>query len=371
MPMPFPRWNTLEVPLENGWQCTLVPGGQYRDAVWSQQASGIKPYPLRKPRWGWPDGRDGTLSSRQSSTRTPRCWRDDRERKRWERDELERQRDEDRGDFYRYFRPKDDLRTITGRRGLQTVQEYLSDILDFAHWNLPQTNDDVRRVLCDVVRGGRLVPYMDREWTQRPRVFRLTPAPQSWQSASASGGGNANRPLTWDQWVSFKAAQEGKTAGAGSVLSTAFDAPSQVAKAARGLTQAVSSAASTSGEGGGAGLLGFVKTAAGALASGDDVSDSGTTEGESTSLSDSQPFDYQPDSSSDDTQQFAARGVRLTGSEPGGYRTNPNGVDVDYFDSNGNLCAQYHASHGEPHGHNFSDGKRDNAHLPMSPINCE
>lgn len=61
----------------------------------------------------------------------------------------------------------------------------------------------------------------------------------------------------------------------------------------------------------------------------------------------------------------------MTGNEPGGYLVNPNGLDVDYFDSDGNLCAQYHASHGEPHGHNFFDGKRDNAHLPMSPINCE
>ncbi len=24
-------WNTLDVPLENGWQCTLVPGPQYYD----------------------------------------------------------------------------------------------------------------------------------------------------------------------------------------------------------------------------------------------------------------------------------------------------------------------------------------------------
>ncbi|WP_199272230.1 hypothetical protein [Paraburkholderia acidiphila] len=303
--------------------------------------------------------------------RTPRVWRDEHERKRWERDELERQRDEDRGDFYRYFKPKDDLRTITGQRGLQTIQEYLSDILDFTHWNLPQTNADVRRVLCDVVRSGRLVPYMDREWTQRPRVFRLTPAPQFRQSASASGGGNANRPLTWDEWLAFKAAQEGKVAGAGSALSTAFDVPSQVAKAATGLTQAVSGAASSSEGDGGAGLLGFVASAAGALVGGDDDSDSRAVQGEQTSLGDSQPFDYQPDRSIDDTQQFAARGVHLTGNEPGGYRVNPNGVDVDYFDSNGNLCAQYHASHGEPHGHNFFDGKRDNAHVPMSPINCE
>ncbi|QGZ57005.1 hypothetical protein [Paraburkholderia acidiphila] len=259
--------------------------------------------------------------------RTPRVWRDDRERKRWERDELERQRDEDRSDFYRYFRPKDDLRTITGQRGLQTIQEYLSDILDFAHWNLPQTNDDVRRVLCDVVRSGRLVPYMDREWTQRPRVFRLTPAPQFWQSASASGGGNTNRPLTWDQWVAFKAAQEGKAAGAGSVLSTAFDAPSQVARVATGLAQAPGGAASSSEADGGTGLFGVVALAAATLLGvGEGNSDDNDTESDDggafdddllnanpganlTPLGDAQPFAYQPDYLSDDVTQVAARGV--------------------------------------------------------------
>ncbi|QGZ58471.1 hypothetical protein [Paraburkholderia acidiphila] len=255
--------------------------------------------------------------------RTPRVWRDEHERKRWERGELERQRDEDRGDFYRYFRPKDDLRTITGQRGLQTIHEYLADILDFVHWNLPTTNDDVRRVLCDVVRSGRLVPYMDREWTRRPRVFRLTPAPQFRQSASASGGGNANRPLTWDEWVAFKAAQEGKVAGAGSALPTAFDVPSQVAKAATGLTQAVSGAASSSEGDGGAGLLGFVASAAGALfVSGDsdsDGNDAGSDVGgtfdndlfsadsstDSTPLSDAQPFGYQPQQLNGDVAELA------------------------------------------------------------------
>ncbi|QGZ59359.1 hypothetical protein [Paraburkholderia acidiphila] len=243
--------------------------------------------------------------------RTPRFWSDEHERKRWEHDELERQRDEDRGDFYRYFKPKDDLRTITGQRGLQTIQEYLSDILDFAHWNLPQTNDDVRRVLCDVVRSGRLVPYMDREWTQRPRVFRLTPAPQFRQSASASGGGNANRPLTWDEWLAFKAAQEGKVAGAGSALPTAFDVPSQVAKAAPGLMQGVGSAASTSEGDGGAGFLGFVESAAGALLGGggnesdevDNVSDV------STPLSGAPSFDYGANFSAINITDLAASGV--------------------------------------------------------------
>lgn len=90
-----------------------------------------------------------------------------------------------------------------------------------------------------------------------------------------------------------------------------------------------------------------------------------------TALSDARPFEYVPEDFSDDTLEIAARGVSMTGNEPGGFRVNANGLDVDYFDSAGKLCAQYHASHGEPHGHNFFEGKRDNAHLPMSSINCE
>jgi RHS repeat-associated protein len=63
-----------------------------------------------------------------------------------------------------------------------------------------------------------------------------------------------------------------------------------------------------------------------------------------------------------------ARGVPLAGNEPGGFRLNPNGLDVDYFDGAGNLCAQYHESHGTAHGHNFGPSGRDNTHIPMSPI---
>ncbi|MFM2463460.1 hypothetical protein SCB29_15410 [Paraburkholderia sp. SIMBA_055] len=88
-------------------------------------------------------------------------------------------------------------------------------------------------------------------------------------------------------------------------------------------------------------------------------------------LGDAQPFDYQPDILDGDEEEVAARGVRMTGNEPGGFAINPNGQDVDYFDSDGNLSAQYHGSHGDPHGHNFSDGVRDNSHLPMSPINFD
>ncbi|SIT47212.1 conserved hypothetical protein [Paraburkholderia piptadeniae] len=97
----------------------------------------------------------------------------------------------------------------------------------------------------------------------------------------------------------------------------------------------------------------------------------GFTDTATIDLADAQPFVYVPDEVSGNIDDLAARGVGMTGNEPGGYLVNPNGLDVDYFDSEGNLCAQFHASHGEPHGHNFFNGKRDNTHPPMSPINCE
>ncbi|WP_250473991.1 hypothetical protein [Caballeronia sp. GAFFF1] len=89
------------------------------------------------------------------------------------------------------------------------------------------------------------------------------------------------------------------------------------------------------------------------------------------SFGDAEPFDYEAENASDDDSfEVAARGVGLTGNEPGGFRINANGLDVDYFDGDGNLCAQYHESHGDAHGHNFDGAVRDNAHLPMSPINA-
>lgn len=42
-------------------------------------------------------------------------------------------------------------------------------------------------------------------------------------------------------------------------------------------------------------------------------------------LSDAQPFEYMPDALSDDVTELAARSVRMTGNEPGGFAINPNG----------------------------------------------
>lgn len=273
--MPFSQWNTLEVPLQNGWQCTLVPASQYRLAVWVARGSFFDPYPLREPRWGWPDDRDRPWG--HAAGRTREAWRDDHERERWERDELERQRDEDRRDFHRNFRPDDDLRTITGRRNLETVRAFLSEIMVFAHWDEPETNEDIRRVLCDLVRNGQLVPYMKREWRQRPRVFRRPPAAERWPSG---GGGFSPKPevISYSDFVALQRAN----GELGKVASSA------------GLTAVVDS------------LRDF-----GAAASGGAVEASSLVDGalgDSTPFGGAQSFEY-AQSALGDAQQLAVRGL--------------------------------------------------------------
>jgi hypothetical protein len=121
-----------------------------------------------------------------------------------------------------------------------------------------------------------------------------------------------------------------------------------------------------------AALGGMMASGAGA---GDDRDDMGgglakSLTDDSTPLGEAGPFEYVTGDVSGDVEEVAARGVSLSGNEPGGFRLNPNGLDVDYFDGDGNLCAQYHETHGAAHGHNFDGGVRDNSHLPMSPIGC-
>jgi hypothetical protein len=91
---------------------------------------------------------------------------------------------------------------------------------------------------------------------------------------------------------------------------------------------------------GGADWLGVVGEMTGALlvgGSGDsiDAGDGAAAFNDSTPLGDAQPFDYQSDMPDGDAEQLAARGVRMTGNEPGSFSINPKGQDVDYFDSGG------------------------------------
>jgi hypothetical protein len=316
----MPPWNTLSVPLKNGWQCTLVPANDYRS----------------------PTG----------------------ERKAFMRSEEREQLERDRNDFDWHFRPDGDLRTLSGNAALRTFQSFLREILNVAHWNLPADSAGVQRMLREAVANGRLVPIINREPYWQGPVSRPTPAPLRWP-VSGGGFGDAGQ-----KWTAFAAAGSRLLSFNGEpILSGPFDPGAQEAAltAARRAIVANREDINLLSE-----LRGVVDAmsgmTAGAEAGGQDMA--GHSAGARVLFNDAQAFEYAPDTPDGDREEVSARGVGLTGNEPGGYRINPNGLDVDYFDSKGNLCAQYHESHGEAHGHNFADRKRDNAHVPMSPINC-
>lgn len=143
-------WNTLDVPLETGWQCTLIPGPQYYDLT-----SWGRGYRNMSARQLYPNaGRDSFSSSWDAR---PLSEVDKGEL--WEKDRL-RQLADDTAAFVRHFHPNWDLRTITGEKALRDVQAFVRDSLNLAHWNLPSDNAAVKKLLTDAVASGRLVPVV-------------------------------------------------------------------------------------------------------------------------------------------------------------------------------------------------------------------
>ncbi|CAD6528038.1 hypothetical protein LMG27952_02125 [Paraburkholderia hiiakae] len=122
-------WNTLAVPLETGWQCTLIPGPKYYDLTsWGRgygnmSARALYPNAGRDKSWSWDER---SLSEVNKSEL-------------WEKDRI-RQLADDRAAFARHFRPNWDLRSITGAKALRDVQAFVRDSLNLAHWNLPTDN---------------------------------------------------------------------------------------------------------------------------------------------------------------------------------------------------------------------------------------
>ncbi|WP_236674276.1 hypothetical protein [Paraburkholderia hospita] len=355
------QWNTLDVPLENGWKCTLHPAWQYR-----RLSRELRRSPSLGGRDSWT--RDGSSSFRIDAGGEAE-------------EEARKQRERDKRDFDLYFRPCSDLRTATGNRELDVVRSFLRDLLDVAHWNLPIDNKGIEKALREAVATGRLVPIINREWRALPRVMRPDCAPERWSSngsgfSSAGGFGRG-------KWAAFENAGPGPLVLNGEpVLRGPYDPATREAQLKAAWAE-LASGASRSVDG--LDLLGAARAITGGMfAAGNDEDavptfakdisaqtgiDHSARTG-SSPLGDAQPFGYNPDTLSDETTEVAARGVGLSGNDPGGFRINPNGFDVDYFDGHGNLCAQYHESHGPAHGHNFDNGVRDNNHVVMSPINC-
>ncbi|WP_201699476.1 hypothetical protein [Paraburkholderia hiiakae] len=71
----------------------------------------------------------------------------------WEQDRL-RQLADDRAAFARHFRPRWDLRSITGAKALRDLQTFVRDSLNLAYWNLPTDNAEVKKLLDNAVASG-------------------------------------------------------------------------------------------------------------------------------------------------------------------------------------------------------------------------
>ncbi|MGF6610656.1 hypothetical protein OKW45_005578 [Paraburkholderia sp. WSM4175] len=273
-------WDTLEIPLECSWQCTLHAASQYHSMELERRSSLF---------WD----RDSSRS---------RGWSFMRDDRRDEEEDARRQLEQDRKDFDRYFRPRWDLRTITGGQALREIQTYVRDALGLAHWNLPTDNASIERVLRQAVKDGRLVPVVHRDRRSAlGHVYSPTPAPLRWPSSGGGGG------TYWSR--SPNLFPPGITSFNGEpVLSGPYDP-------ATWESRLVAARAAMGGSSSGGALLGVVEAVAGALVGGNADMGEGdgvaegfaeSAEGTSTPLGDAQPFEYTPDAVSRDVEELAA-----------------------------------------------------------------
>jgi hypothetical protein len=253
-----PSYNTLDVPLNIGWQCTLVPRRQCGTEFWF----------LKK------DARKTV--------------------------------DEDRIAFDRYFRPNLDLRTVAGGKALRTIQRFLQIFLNVVHWKQPASNEEIERFFRKAVRDGELIPVVDRGWRLSPRVDVPCDAPQRWPKQVDSQ--YAPRDPDYIPVSQRGAVASGGAAGKGTGGGTAK------------MRRANSFAGSTGGGAGGSSSfdwLGAVEDAAGAVLGGSSSDDDSLLAmnfgDESTSLGNASPFEFESGNLLDRTEDVA--GVFLTPAE--------------------------------------------------------
>ncbi|MEM5387557.1 hypothetical protein VSR68_28710 [Paraburkholderia phymatum] len=233
-------YNSLNVPLNIGtWQCMLVLASEFYSS-----SGGF-----------WDPFTDGDT-----------------------RRERERQIEDDKSAFERYFRPNYDFRR-TIRADIDAIGSFLSQHLNVAHWNLPTDNAGIERALKQAVRNEMLVPVINRDWRSLPQTYRPMPVPLHGPSASG-GGASGNSGST--TWAAFRDAGPGLLIWDGEpVLRGPYD-PSTVESQLKAARAALN-------------------TSVGNDDNADDVT--------STLLGDEQPFEYSEDGVSDDAQDIAARGV--------------------------------------------------------------
>ncbi|MEW6344593.1 MAG: hypothetical protein AB1704_28430 [Pseudomonadota bacterium] len=275
------------------------------------------------------------------------------------RDDAEiRQLEEDRRDFDRYFRPRDDPGTVTGGAGIREIRSFLSNTLNVAHWNLPTDNTTVERMLRQAVKHGRLVPVVNRECGSLVRVSRPTPSPLRWPSSGGGYGGGSK------QLTAFANAGPRPFVFSGEpVLSGPYDPATREAQisAARG-AMTVSD--------GGSDLFGVLERIAGAalgIDSGADEAAGGNDEA-FTLLADEQPFEYGKDLVSAESEEIA--GMPFNGT-PGSWISSMPGTmpQMRQYGANGTPLTDFdlesHHGNPNPHAHNWVGHNRD-AGAPVS-----
>jgi hypothetical protein len=316
-------YNSLSVPLAIGaWSCELVPARDYRS----------------------PSG--GSLPFIQADE--------------------QRQLDADRNDFARYFRPNYDFRrTIT--HDIDEIRAFVRDCLGLSGGNQFTDNDGLRRILCEAVSSGRIVPVVDRERRTPVRTARAPFAPQSWNEAapamrSGSGGGGAApasrsfHQLAMD-WMGLD------SDGAYAYIEK-YNAMVQHVEEVEARTAAARAAAASGSDDG---LFGVAEAAASSklispnAGFGDDAS---AVNGEdSTPLGDARSFDYQLGIGDGDSIDVA--GIPNMTGDPNSWVESGPGMKKQWrmFDSDGNAAIDidFDSHHGQanPHAHNWDGNFRD------------
>ncbi|POR49064.1 hypothetical protein B0G62_11246 [Paraburkholderia eburnea] len=267
--MSLPEWghsyNALYVPLKGGWQCALVPASDIEEV--------------------------------------DRGWKLPYE----ERQEREEQIAQDRRDFDRLFR------VSISRRAARISGEFIAYASFIGkhvrgRWPTPIDGEDITRILREAVRGGLIVPAIDRNWSGSTGVSKRY-APQTRHETNRSGGGGAvtgtPRTRTFHESVMESMGLDADGATAYIEKYNAMVARIDAILATNAAKRAAALAASWGDDSPGVGQ------AAGAVP-GDEGNDDLPTDdtGEtSTSLGDAQPFEYHGDSSRSGLIELAVRGV--------------------------------------------------------------
>jgi len=230
-------YNSLHMPLNNGaWQCQLILAREFYSPV-------------------------GGFWDRFGEWKT--------------RVEREREIEDDKRDFYRFFRPSYDFsRPLSSN--VQAICSFLRDHLRVSDWDMPTDNAGVERALKQAVRDEMLVPVVNRRWRSYPQTFRPTPAPERW--AQSGGGSFAEPRKSFHQMV---------MEGMGLDADAAWDYLDKYDALVRRVDEVNARYEVNGWDGGGIGLPNEAQSFA-------------------TPLDDVQPFEYEPDAVSGDVEELAA-----------------------------------------------------------------